>query len=186
MVKLIDQASSSLLVIDAQEKLMPAIDGAENISGNIEKLLQAAVHLTVPIIMMEQYPDGLGATIAPLKLAAYGKAEVISKTSFSCAHHKEFSEKAQLLKAQGRGQFIVTGAEAHVCVLQSALELQQQGYDVFVVVDGIGSRAPLSHEVACQRMLAAGLTLVTTEMVLYEWIGHSDCAAFKTLRSLLV
>lgn len=186
MAKLLNPASSLLIVIDAQEKLMPAINGADEIIANIAKLITGAHYFELPVLLMEQYPEGLGPVVAPLKEADAGRGEVIAKTSFSSAGSPLFTKAIGRLSQAGRSQLILTGAEAHVCVLQSALDLIAHGHEVYVVADGIGSRKQTSHDLALKRLEAAGATLVTTEMVLFEWIGRSDTQAFKALRSLLV
>lgn len=186
MTRLLDADKSILIVIDAQEKLMPAIDQSEMIAGNIVKLLTAGAHFHVPALLMAQYPEGLGLPLPAIRAAAGEAAVLIEKTCFSCTEANGFDAALAAASEPARSQLIITGAEAHVCVLQTVMDLLDQQHDVYVVVDGIGSRAALSHQTACQRMAAAGATLVTTEMVLFEWIGRSDSAAFKALRPLLV
>ena len=182
---LLDHKKSVLTIIDAQEKLMPAIDNGERVIENCAKLVTAARELGVPTLMAEQYPKGLGSIVAPISEAAGGSAAVAAKTCFSAFKDEGFKALVTAAAKPGEAQVIVCGAEAHVCVLQTAADLKAAGYDVFVVADGIGSRVPASHKLACERMAAMGITLVTTEMVLFEWIGDAGSAAFKALRPLI-
>ena len=147
---LLQRDKSCLIVIDIQEKLLPAMSEAGAVVANTERLLKAAGRLGVPALFSEQYPKGLGPTV--VALAPYAaKAAPVSKTEFSCAIAPGFVER---LRATGREQAVLTGIEAHVCVLQTALGLREMGFAVFVVADAISSRKAESAALALERMLS--------------------------------
>ena len=178
---LLDRDKSCLLVIDVQEKLIGAMSAAAEVVANTGILLKAAERLDIPALFSEQYPKGLGPTVP--ELAPYAaKAGAVTKTAFSCAAAPGYLER---LKAVGRDQLVLTGIEAHVCVLQTALELKDRGFPVFVVADAISSRKPENAEIAISRMREAGVTVVTTEMVLFEWLGRAGTPEFKELSALI-
>lgn len=178
---LIDASSAFLTVIDMQERLLPVMADNEAIERNCSILLQAANQMNVPSVVSEQYPKGLGQTVAGLAGFVKGDA-VFSKVEFSCARDSYLIEQMEQL---GRRQAILCGIEAHICVLQTALELQQRGFDVFVVVDATGSRSQASKTIANDRMSAAGISLVTTEMVVFEMLQTAAAPQFKTLSRLI-
>ena len=178
---LLERDKSCLIVIDIQEKLIQAMCEAETVVANTERLLKAAERLGVPALFSEQYPKGLGPTVAALAPYA-AKAGPVEKTEFSCATAPGFVDK---LRATGRAQAVLAGIEAHVCVLQTALGLRQQGFAVFVVADAVSSRKAESAALALERMRAAGVSVVTTEMVIFEWLGRAGSPEFKALSALV-
>lgn len=178
---LLDRAKSCLLVIDIQEKLMTAMSAGTQVVANTGILLKAAERLGIPVLFSEQYPKGLGPTVPAL--AAYAaNAGPVTKTEFSCAAAPGYVER---LRAAGREQLVLTGIEAHVCVLQTALGMKDPGFPVFVVADAVSSRKPESAALALERMRAAGVTVVTTEMVLFEWLSRAGTPEFKELSALI-
>jgi len=183
---ILNALSSSLILIDEQEKLMPAISNREQVIDNSIRLIKAADHLSVPIVITEQYSPGLGLTVSEVSDATRGTAQIIDKTSFSAMKDEIFKDYISELSKLCRQSFVLAGCEAHVCVLQTALEIKAAGHEVFIVTDCVGSRDPKSLEIALTRMNSAGIHLVTTEMVLFEWIERYDCKAFKALRELIV
>ncbi len=174
---------AQLLVIDVQEKLAPAMSDAGPVIANSAKLITAARHFGLPIVLSEQYPKGIGPTVAMVRESAGEEGRVFEKLAFSCARDEAI--EAHLGLASERQQIVITGIEAHVCVLQSALDLKQSGYEVFVVVDAIASREEASRETALRRMEQAGVHPVTTEMVIFEWLGRAGTADFKALLPLI-
>ena len=178
---LIKQALSCLLMIDVQERLLAAMREPEAMLRNCEILLRAATRLPVPILVTEQYPTGLGPTSDRLLDAAKG-ADRLEKVHFSC-----FAEARvrSAIEACGRLQMILAGMEAHVCVAQTALDLALAGYDVFVVGDATISRSSANCDAALARMRDAGIAIVTTEMVLFEWLGRADSDSFRALMPLI-
>jgi nicotinamidase-related amidase len=178
---LIDQNQSALLVVDIQQKLAPIVHGHEQVISNAEILLKTAVRLNVPVLISEQYPKGLGHTVSELTDLA-PKGSVVEKTSFSCALEKPFATR---LAALQRKQVVIAGMESHICVLQTALGLQDEGYVPFVVADATSSRRPESYAIALDRLRSAGVTVVTTEMVMFEWLGRAGTPEFKELSALI-
>ncbi len=178
---LIDATRSLLLTIDIQERLLPAIHDGDRVLTNTLKLIQAARRLDVPVLCSEQYPRGLGPSVADLS-AVMEDGEILPKVHFSCAADPGI---AKVVAQSGRRQLILCGVEAHVCVLQSAFGFKEAGYDVFVVLDAVSSRAPDSVLVAKDRFLAAGISVVTLEMTLFEWLHQAATPEFKDLRGLI-
>ncbi|WP_269533851.1 isochorismatase family protein [Chitinimonas sp. BJYL2] len=164
----------TLLVVDVQDKLIPAVAEAPRLVAAVRWLMDAARMNGVPIVLSEQYPQGLGHTVAALR-AVVPDAPVVDKTSFSCV-------AADCLKgtpAAVREQVVICGMEAHVCVLQTALELRAAGKQVFLVQDAIGSRSHDDKQAAIARAAAAGVQIVTREMALFEWMRDSRVPQFR-------
>ena len=178
---LVDRTDSVLVVIDIQERLAPAITDIDRVIANTTVLLQAARRLEVPILASEQYPRGLGKTVAAVADLTPSGA-IVEKIEFSAAANTAFSER---LAALERGVPVICGIEAHVCVLQTALDLVASGLHPVVVRDATQSRATASAEAAWQRMQKAGIELVTTEMVVFEWLRQADHPAFRDLSRLI-
>ena len=177
---LLERARSQLLMIDIQEKLLPAISEAPTVVKNGSKLLEAARTLAVPVVVSEQYPSGLGHTVPELASLAPANA-VHDKVEFSC-----FANPALKNALSGESkQTVIFGIEAHVCVLQTAIEMAEASHDVTVVVDAVGSRVADSKDVALRRMQDAGIRLATTEMVLFEWLRRAGTPEFKTISRLI-
>lgn len=170
-----------LIAIDIQDRLLPAIHDAARVQRNAEILLQAADILQFPALLTEQYPKGLGHTVPQIRAAA-ADSPVLEKMHFSA--WQDHAIRAHIEKLQ-RPSVVLAGVEAHVCVLQTALDMVAAGCRVTVVADAISSRHPDSARVACDRMAAAGVTLATTEMCIFEWLGTASHAAFKTLSALI-
>ena len=144
------------------------------------RLLEAARTLAVPVVVSEQYPTGLGRTVPELASLAPANA-VHDKVEFSC-----FANSALHATLSGAGrQTVIFGIEAHVCVLQTALEMSAASHDVTIVVDAIGSRAAESKDIALRRMQDAGVRLATTEMILFEWLRRAGTPEFKAISSLI-
>ncbi|MBS1160552.1 MAG: Isochorismatase hydrolase [Proteobacteria bacterium] len=178
---LIRRHDSLLLVVDIQEKLAPAIDGSEWVIANSVRLLEAARQLGVPAFVSEQYVRGLGPSLETIRAAAL-TARFFEKTHFSCAAEPGVLEQ---LRAASRPQAILTGTEAHVCVLQTAFGLHDAGFEVFVVADAVASRHPDNRSAALERLRGGGIGIVTTEMVLFEWLHQAGTDEFRALLPLL-
>ena len=177
---LIKIEQSALLVIDIQERLAPAMQGIDDVIKNTKTLLRAATLLEAPVLVSEQYPKGLGITVPDLRpMISEG---TIEKISFSCMGEADFAERFTSL---GRGQAVVAGIESHVCVLQTVMDLLASGIQVFVVSDATSSRTTANCELALRRMQAAGAEIVSTEMVVFEWLGQAATAEFKELLPLV-
>ena len=178
---LIKAEKSSLLVIDIQQRLAPAMANAERVVANTTVLMKAAARLGVPVLASEQYPRGLGSTIG--ELAPMIPAEnCLEKIDFSCMADEAYCSK---FKSLGRPQAIVVGIEAHVCVLQTVMDLLEEGFAPFVVADAVSSRTEENEVRALDRMRHAGASIVATEMVVFEWLRRAGTPAFKEISALI-
>lgn len=176
--------NSHLLLIDFQERLMPAVQHIEQVIRNAAILLEAALTLKVPISVSEQYPRGLGPTLAPLR-ERVPAGQIFEKITFSAFREKAFHTALETQNDKDRHQLVIAGAEAHVCVLQTALDCIEAGYDVFLVSDAVTSRTQASIDAARERIIAAGGRWVTTEMVVFEWLEKAGTPEFKALSALI-
>jgi nicotinamidase-related amidase len=172
---------SLLLIVDVQERLLPTIADARLVAQRCDILMRGAARLGLPVLVSEQYPKGIGPTIPELRaLAAEGA--VMEKLHFSCG---EDDAMVGRIAACGRRQLVLAGIEAHVCVLQSALRFQERGYQVFVAADACSSRDPANARRAFRRMAANGVEVVSTEMVLFEWLHRAGTPEFKDVIQLI-
>ncbi len=170
---------SQLLIIDAQERLAAAMpdDTLETTVSNMNRLVQAARTLEIPIISTEQYPQGLGKTIDAVRENLPDTAAPTEKTSFSCCTAAGF-ERA-LTSQPERKQVVLVGMEAHICIVQTASGLQRWGYQVFVAADAICSRQEALRDNALERMVHSGIHITNTESVAFEWLGDSQNPSFR-------
>jgi isochorismate hydrolase len=182
---LLARDKSQLLIVDVQEKLLQAISGKDRVVDRCIRLVRAARTLDVPITVSEQYPQGLGPTADSIRDALANAALVADKVEFSCLRNEFLRERLHELRRQGRPQVVIAGIEAHVCVLQTAVDLEAQGFEAFVVADATGSRSKDSHKLALARLNKAGADVVDSEMVLFEWLERADTSAFKELQALI-
>ncbi len=173
---LIDRGNSSLLLIDMQERLLPAMDDAGRLLDNVLWLLNIAQRLSLPVTLSEQYPKGLGTTVAALR-DLIPERDIVSKMHFSCVA----DGCLRGVSALDRPQVVVCGIEAHICVLQSAMDLQSSGKQVFVVADCVASRDPYNRSIALERMRQHGIVIVSREMVAFEWLGVSGTEEFREI-----
>ena len=172
-----------LAVIDVQEKLCVAMDDVvlKQLVKNIGILLESAAELDIPVIVTEQYVKGLGATLPELKEKA-ASAPCFEKMAFSSCGSGEFVDA---LKSTGRTQVIITGMEAHVCVLQTVIELREAGFDVHVVKDAVMSRSKQNWQTAVQAMTLAGAIPTCTESALFQLLKVAGTDVFKKLSKLV-
>lgn len=175
-MKLMDAGRSALLIIDFQLRLMPAIHDSAPAVTNTARLIDAARLLDVPMVTTEQNPRGLGVTVPPLA----GAGTLIEKMSFGAA-----AEPAFVAALGSRPDLVVTGCEAHVCVLQTVMGLLDLGRRVFLVRDAVGSRRAESKETAIDRMARHGAQIVTTEMVVFEWLRTAEHEKFRPVSTLI-
>ena len=176
---LLSRQSSALLVVDVQTKLVPAIPSQHLIVWNICRLIDGANALEVPVVATEQYPQGLGSTVPQV---AEKLTRVEEKIAFSCGACGPLFRD---LQHRSIHQILVAGIEAHVCVMQTVLDLMTESFDVFVTVDAVGSRFDLDARTALERMALAGATLCTTESALFEWCGVAGTPEFKKISALV-
>lgn len=174
---------SLLLVIDIQRKLAPAIQDHERITARTEALVAAADLFGVPKLITEHCPQQIGPLVEPLR-SRFAADEIFEKTAFSATDHPEFMQK---LQATGRRQIVMTGMETHVCVMQAALELRREGFDVWIVDDAVGSRpaAQRDRDLSLARMTHAGCIVATTETVLFEWTRFATDERFRTVLAMV-
>ncbi|MBI1314438.1 isochorismatase family protein [bacterium] len=178
--ELLSRNDSRLLVIDLQEKLVPLIDGHERVIASTVKLITAAGVLGVPVSATEQYPQGLGPTVEPLRglLPACP-----AKIEFSCLNSLGWNTEGS--DPEGRFKVVVAGIEAHVCVQQTVLDLLAHGFRVYVAADAVSSRSAIDREVALQRMSQCGAVITTAESVLFEWCERAGSDEFKAISKLV-
>ncbi len=174
---LISPNKALLLVIDIQEKLVPAVCQPQQLIKQTRWLMEIAALLDVPVLLSEQYPQGLGHTVPEL-VCLVTPEQIIEKLHFSCAADPSCIETIQ---QQQRKQIVICGMEAHVCVLQTAIGLQQQGFEVFVIGDLISSRNDSDKQLAIARLQQLQIQIVSREMVAFEWLEKSGTESFKTI-----
>jgi nicotinamidase-related amidase len=177
-------AESVLVVIDIQQRLAAAMPRAdlEHCVRNTAILLQAAAALDIPVFNTEQYPRGLGETLPELQRHRPATAWCAAKTGFSCCAADGFSDRLDDLR---RRQVVLTGMESHICVLQTAFDLQQRGFDVQVAADAVCARSPERTDIALQRLRTAGITVTHSESVLFEWLRDAGHPQFRYVSALL-
>lgn len=173
----ISQQQCLFLVIDIQSKLAPAISGSQDLVHATDKLLKIALELQIPCLFTEQYPQGLGTTVDQLT-PHMQNATLFEKIHFSAHREPDFAE---YLQQQKRPQIVISGTESHVCVLQTALDLLAHGYAVFIVEDAVGSRKSKDKELALARMATAGAVIVSSEMVIFEWLERAGTDMFRRI-----
>ena len=178
---IVKSEASCLLIVDVQDRLLPAMQSGEEVAENCAILMQAAARLSVPILISEQYPKGLGHTVESLATLAPA-GSIVEKIHFSCASDEALANRIGELN---RGQAVIAGIEAHVCVLQTTLQLMQQGTECFTVADATSSRKTASKETALARLRQDGAHIVTTEMVVFEWLGRAGTDDFRELSRLI-
>ncbi|MBN2064760.1 MAG: hydrolase [Sedimentisphaerales bacterium] len=170
-----------LLIVDVQDAFSKPVLNMDRVVHNCKILAQTAAILNLPTIVTEQYPRGLGHTIAELA-ESLNNHVIIEKTTFSCLGQPQVKES---LTNSGRRQVIIAGVEAHVCVLQTALDLLQEQYEVFVIADAISSRKKKDRKLAQSRMIQSGAVITSTEAVVMELIGGSKHEHFKAIQALI-
>jgi len=175
-MNLMNAARSRLVIIDFQARLMPAIHDGPRLVANARKLVEAAKLLEVPVLMTEQNPAGLGSTVEELA----GAGPVIAKMSFDSCGAPAFLDALA-----GDEELIICGCEAHVCFGQTVISLLAHKRRVCVVQDAVGARAAESKEVALRRMERHGAEIVTTEMVVFEWLRSAEHPQFRAAAKLI-
>lgn len=179
---LLDATNTALVVIDLQEKLVPAIDGADDVLANAHKLLELAKVLNLPTHLTTQYSKGLGPTVP--EIAAATSVAPLDKVCFSCFGHAPFLEVVAASSKPG-ASLLLTGVETHICVLQTALGGLAAGYDIHVAADAVGARTASSHALGIERMRHAGVTISSAEMAIYELLGDASRSEFKQMLPFL-
>lgn len=171
----------TLVVVDVQEKLMPVMSGKEELEEKLTRFVKGMKTLGIPAVVTQQYTKGIGETIPSIS-EALGDFEHVEKTSFGCMKNDEFRAR---IEEAGNKTVAVCGVEAHICVQQTVLQLLDEGYDVYLVVDCIGSRSEEDKVWAVARMGEAGAVITTYESVLYEIMGDSKADEFKEISAIV-
>jgi nicotinamidase-related amidase len=198
---LLDDQDSQLVLVDYQSRLMPAIQDTEGVLANAMRLAQAAHWMEVPTWGTEQNPDKLGQNPAELRALC---RRTLPKMSFSACAEGLIDVLRPAPRASGgnarslpkhlqkavpqdpsRQSIVIAGVEAHVCLLQTALELLEAEFEVWVVTDACGSRTERNRDAAFDRLAGAGAELLTTEMVLFEWLRTAEADPFKEIQALI-
>lgn len=190
MARRLTKEDAILVLIDFQERIMPAMDGKEALEDAAARLVKGCRQLGLPALVTQQYTKGLGATIASihqaltqeLPAAGEGGYDPIEKTTFSAMRTPEFAER---LKAAGRKTVILAGIESHVCVQQTVIDLMDSGYTVFVAADCVSSRKPLDRQMAESRMKAEGAVYTTMEAILFELCLGAKEPGFKEISTIV-
>jgi nicotinamidase-related amidase len=175
-MKPIERDRSVLVLVDYQERLMPTIHDAQRVVDEAVFLAEAARLMGVRVLGTEQNPAGLGPNVAVVRASC---ERTLGKMHFDACGD------GLVDAVQGAGSVVVAGCEAHVCLCQTALGLRRAGFEVFVVADACGSRRPEDRGIAMQRLAQAGAVIVGAEMVVFEWMGTCEAAAFKAVLGVL-
>ena len=171
--------NAALLIVDLQEKLVPKIQNRDRVIANAIALVRAAKLLGITTLATEQYPKGLGPSVAALAALIPDRG---GKTAFHCCEVPQLLDQLHGRKIR---HVTVAGIETHVCVAQTALELMKLGFRVQVPADAVGSRHTIDWEFALRRLELAGAVVSTTEAVLFEWAERSDRPEFRALSALI-
>jgi nicotinamidase-related amidase len=175
---LLDPARTAVVIVDLQEKLLPAIHEWDRVLKNNLLLLRLARVVGLPAVVTTQYRKGLGDVVSDVAALAPA-GETLDKVAFGCFGSPEFVARIDGLG--GRDQLLVGGIEAHICVTQTVLGALARGLTVHVAADAVGSRTPANREIGLSRMESAGAVVTSAEMAIYELLGRSDVAAFKAM-----
>lgn len=175
---ILDQENSLLFIVDVQEKLLDSVFNKDSVEKNSRILVKAAEVLSLPIILTEQYPKGLGESIKGLK----DKALVFEKIAFNAIQDKDVLDA---LKTYNKKNIIVWGIETHICVHQTVSALLQEGFNVVVVSDACGSRSECEYNSALSYMQVNGAKIKTTEMILFELLKSAKHPNFKEIQALI-
>ena len=170
-----------LLIVDIQGNLAHAMHGKELLFKNVQKLIKGIQVLGIPIVWLEQNPQGLGPTIPEIS-DILANIQPISKMSFSCCQNDRFM---QALKALNRKQVLVAGIETHICVYQTSVDLVNLGYEVQVVADAVSSRNLENKEIGLQKMRDSGVSLTSVETALFELLKVAEGERFKEILKIV-
>ena len=170
------------MIIDVQEKLLNAVFNKASLEKKATTLANTAKILGIPVIVTEQYPKGLGATVETLKEVLPENTQYFEKTAFSALENNDVLEA---LKNSGKKQVVIFGIETHICVSQTTNALIQDGFEVSVIRDACGSRSELEYSAGLERMKDNGAHVLTTEIALFEWLKGAKHPKFKEVQMLI-
>jgi nicotinamidase-related amidase len=185
MVDFLNREDAVLLVVDVQERLVPAIheDLYQRSLKNMQIMIETADVLGLPIVLTEQYPKGLGPTVKEISIPLEGKNfRRIEKVTFSCARNETFLQAVTDLK---RRQVVTVGMETHVCVYQTSVDLTRKGYSVFVLDDAVSSRFIHNYRSGLAALRDAGCTVFSTETAVFQLLKAAATPEFKKVASLI-
>ncbi len=177
----VERERAFLVIVDVQERLLPAIYNAQGVVDNVKALVALARTYGFPLLLTEQYPRGLGKTVSPLVEELGSHYDPIEKMTFSCMGEPVFRKRVFDIRKDGRDQVILAGIEAHVCVYQTALHLLGGGWEVHVAHDAVGSRAKENHMRALDVMASAGAWVKPTESIVFEVLEKAGTPEFKSM-----
>ncbi len=173
-----------LVVIDMQEKLAKVMQNLDNTTKNIRLLIEAANEFNIPILYTEQYPKGLGDTIEPLKsLLEKYKAQRFDKMSFSALLIDDIKDA---LDKSGKNTVVLTGIESHICVLSTAIDLQDAGFDVVIANDAVTSREEGFYKTAMDFYNGQNIPVIPAESIVFYWIEFAGTESFKKLQKIIL
>ncbi len=178
MVAKLDRERAVLVIVDVQQAFAKALPDFEQVAAAAETLARGAGELGVPVVVTEQYPKGLGRTVDRVAEALPAGTEPLEKVRFSAAEAEGFD-------LGGRDQALVCGIETHVCVNQTVLDLLDDGVEVQVATDAVGSRTEANRTLGLERMERAGAAMTSVETALFELLGGSDAPEFKEVQALV-
>ncbi len=185
---LISRDDVAFVIVDIQERLAAVMDERDRVVSSAVKLIKLAALIEAPLLVTRQYPEGLGPNVPEVDGALLHAAEdgarvhSVDKLSFCCSAETSFVEAYE---ATGRKQVVVLGMETHICVVQTALSLHDAGYHVHVPADACCSRSAENHQIALDRMRAAGVVVTTSESVMYEAVGRAGTPEFRGLLGIV-
>jgi len=179
--RLLNKSNAVLLIIDVQESFRKAIPEFANLTRDISILVEASKILKMPVLVTEQYPDGLGHTVAEIE-ACLGPHQKFEKTTFSCCQREDF---CAALEATNRKQVLVTGIEAHVCVNQTVHDLLSMDYSPHLIVEALASRSNRNKDIGLQKMISSGAVPSSLETALFELLIESGTETFKSVQRLI-
>jgi nicotinamidase-related amidase len=174
----LDPDQTTLVVIDVQEAFRKALPSFDSVAARAAVLVRGAAAIGVPILVTEQYPKGLGATVPEVADSLPTGVQALEKVQFSAAGVEGF-------ELGDRRQALVCGIEAHVCVAQTALDLIERGAEVHVAADAVGSRTDVDRDIGLARLERAGAEVTSVEMALFELLGSSEAPAFKEVQAIV-
>lgn len=180
-MSLLNENNSLVLIVDIQERLVSALE-KDIISVKAAKLAQAAKILSIPVLVSEQYPKGLGHTVPIVSNKIESGTEIIEKTSFSLLQEEGFLEK---LKSYNKQQIVICGIETHICVYQTAAELIDAGFEVVVAKDICASRNKYEFKQGIDAMKFCGAKISCLEIILFEWLRGAKHPKFKEIQTLI-
>lgn len=182
---LLDSSRAQVIAVDLQERLLPAMSETRQVVERTELIAAATRRFGIPATLSEQYPQGLGPTFSHVRTVFGNGASVFEKLHFSCLRDPALGAHLSDLRASGRNQVIILGIETHVCVAQTAFDLHHQGYEVSVVIDACSSRRAADKDTAISRFRDHGIQVVTTEMVVFEWLERAGTDDFRAMAPLI-